>query len=187
MQNPRLAARYAKSLLDLTREQNSMDAALKDMQLLDAICRQNPDFVLMLRSPVIHADKKLAIIQAVIGDRLTPLTFSFVALLVRKGRESNLPEIATAFIRQYKDAHHIRSVQLTTAAPLRADVRDHILKQVVASLQNDRVELEEKVDPDLIGGFVLEMDDKLFDASILHDLNTVKMQFKQNIYVRNIR
>lgn len=187
MQNPRLAARYAKSLLDLATEQNSTEAALSDMKLLDAVCRQNSDFVLMLRSPVIHADKKTAIFQAVLGEKLSPLTLAFVRLLIRKGREANLPEIATAFIRRYKELKNIRTVHLTTASPVSDAVRNKIREKVTASLQNSQVEMIESVDPDLIGGFVLEMDDKLFDASIRRDLNEVKLQFSKNIYIKNIR
>src|SRR5438874_1893648 len=100
MQNPRLAGRYAKSLLDLSIEQNGLDATLQDVQLVDSVCRQSRDFTLMLRSPVIKADKKEAIINAVLGPSLRPLTRGFINLLVTKGREANLPEIAAAFIAQ---------------------------------------------------------------------------------------
>src|ERR1043165_1167870 len=118
MQNPRLASRYAKSLLDLAVEQNNLEATLKDVQLLDSICRQNRQFTVVLRSPVIPQDKKEAVINAVMGAHIQPLTKAFIHLLVAKGREGVLPEIGTAFIRQYKDMKRIRTVKLTSAAPL---------------------------------------------------------------------
>src|SRR6186997_764435 len=98
MQNPRLAARYAKSLLDLAVEQHVLDATLQDMQTLDQVCKQSRDFVIMLRSPVIKPGMKSAALNAVIGDKLQPLSKAFTTLLVNKGRESVLPEIATAFM-----------------------------------------------------------------------------------------
>ena len=187
MQNPRLATRYAKSLLDLAVEQNQVEAVLTDMQLLDAICQQNREFANLLRSPIINADKKQQIIDAIIGHRISPLTKAFVTLLVSKGRELNLPEIARAFLTQYKVMKNIKTVRLTTAAPLNDAVKEKIRAKALSSLQNSTVEIEEKVNPDLIGGFILEMDDKLFDASIRRDLNDVKTQFLKNIYISQIR
>jgi len=187
MQNPRLAARYAKSLLDLAQEQNSLEATLNDVKILDNVSQESRDFTNMLKSPIINADKKQDILNALFGSRLSPLTQAFVKLLVSKGRESNLPEITAAFIQQYKEMKNIKMVKLTTAAPLNDTVKNAILNKVTASLQNSSVELKEMVNPDLIGGFVLEMDDKLFDASIRRDLNDVKNQFLKNIYVSEIR
>ncbi len=188
MQNPRLASRYAKSLLDLAIEQNQLEVTLKDMQLLSSVCHQSRDFVNMLRSPVIKGDKKIAIINAVIGGQLeAQLSKAFINLLVNKGREANLPEIATAFIAQYQTLKNIRTVKLTTATPISDAVKEAIRSKVVTLLSADStIELKEEVNPDLIGGFVLQMDDKLFDASIRRDLNDVKTQFLKNIYVSQI-
>ena len=188
MQNPRLASRYAKSLLDLAIEQNQVEATLKDIQLLSAVCHQSRDFVNMLRSPVIKADKKHAIINAVIGDKLqAPLSKAFISLLVNKGREGNLPEIADAFISQYKVKNNIKTVRVTTAVPMNNSVKEAIHSKVTALMSADtKIELTEAVNPDLIGGFVLQMDDKLFDASFRRDLNDVKAQFLKNIYVSQI-
>ncbi len=187
MQNPRLASRYAKSLLDLAVEQNLLDTTLADMQLIDLVCSQSRDFGNVLRSPIINPDKKQAIIDAVIGNKLSALSKSFVNLLINKGREANLAEIAKAFISQYKELKNIRTIKLTTAVPVTDHLREAIRSKAVASLKNDQIELQEDVNPDLIGGFVLEVDDKLFDASIRRDLNDVKEQFRKNIYVSEIR
>jgi len=187
MQNPRLAARYAKSLLDIALEQNQVDATLNDIRLLDKVSMDSRDFVNVLRSPIINADKKQAIIEAVLGSKLAPLTKAFVTLLVKKGREGNLPEIAKAFINQYKEMKGIKTVKLTTAVPASDALKNKILERATASLNNAQVELLETVNPDILGGFVLEMDDKLFDASIRRDLNDVRNQFLNNIYVSQIR
>lgn len=187
MQNPRLAARYAKSILDLAVEQNQLEATLSDMKLLEKTSNDSPEFGSVLRSPVIKSDKKLAIIDAVLGNHLSVLTKSFITLLVNKGREANLNEIASAFVAQYKEKKNIKSVKLTTATQVTDEVKQRILQKCVASLSNCTVELQENVNPDIIGGFILEMDDKLFDASIRRDLNDVRAQFLKNIYVSQIR
>ena len=188
MQNPRLASRYAKSLLDLAIEQNQVEATLADIQLLSAVCHQSRDFANMLRSPIINADKKHAIINAVIGDKLqAALTKAFISLLVSKNREGNLPEIADAFIAQYKEKNNIKTVKVTTAVPMSDALKEAIRSKVVTLMSADtKIELKEEVNPELIGGFVLQMDDKLFDASIRRDLNDVKAQFLKNIYVSKV-
>lgn len=186
MQNPRLASRYAKSLLDLAVEQNQLDAVLKDVQLLDAISNQSRDFVNVLRSPVIKADKKQAIIDAVVGAKLGNLTKSFITLLVNKSRERNLPEIAAAFISQYKEMKNIKTVMLTTATPVNDVVKSAIMKKVEAMLPGSQIDLKTSVNADLIGGFVLEMGDNLYDASVRRDLNDVRAQFLNNIYVSKL-
>ena len=187
MQNPRLAARYAKSLLDLAVEQNSLDSTLADIQTFDATCRASREFCTVLRSPVIKADKKEGIINAVMGKQLGILTKTFITLLVNKGRESVLPEISGAFIEQYNAMKGIRSVKLTTAAPIQDSVKEAIRAKVAASMPGETVEMETAVNPALIGGFVLEMGDKLVDASIRRDLADVKKQFTENLYVPNLK
>jgi F-type H+-transporting ATPase subunit delta len=112
------------------------------------------------------------------------LSKAFIALLTRKGREGNVPEIAAAFISQYNLLRNIKTVKLTTATPASASLMETVRRRVMATLPaGTEVEMKEEVNPDIIGGFVLEMDDKLFDASIRRDLNDVKKQFLKNIYV----
>lgn len=187
MQNPRLAGRYAKSLLDIAVEQNQVDTTLMDVKLLDKVSTESHEFANLLKSPIIHSDKKQRIIEAVLGDKLAPLTKAFVTLLVSKGRESNLPEIAKAFIGLYKEMKGIKTLMLTTAVPASDALKQKIVQRATASLNNAQIELIETVNPEILGGFVLEMDDKLFDASIRRDLNDVKSQFLSNIYVSQLR
>lgn len=187
MQNPRLASRYAKSLLDLAVEKNSVEDTLADIKYLDSICRNSPEFTNMLRSPIIKGDKKLDIITAVVGDSLKPLAQSFIKLMVNKGREANMPEIASAFIQQYKVMKNIKSVKLITAGPVTEELKKAIWTKIDAILPGVTVELTEEINPDLIGGFVLQMEDKLFDASVRRDLKDVKAQFIKNIYVPELR
>ena len=189
MPNPRLATRYAKSLLDFAIERGQLEEVFADMKLLQQLCKGNPDFVNLLRSPVIHSDTKKKIMDAVIGSigKITELTNGFNKLLITKGRESNLPEIIHAFIEQYKIKKHIHTVKLTTATPVSDSVRATIVAQVKKAGNFENIELEEKVDPNIIGGFVLQVGDKLVDASILYDLKAIAKQFDNNDFIYKIR
>src|SRR5436853_7096209 len=101
MPNPRLAARYAKSLIDLATEKGELETVYKDMQYLQELCKKSRDFVSLLRSPVVKGDKKQHIIETITKDNLSEITAAFNRLLVNKGREPDLPEIVNAFIEQY--------------------------------------------------------------------------------------
>jgi len=128
MPNPRLAKRYAKSLLDLAKEKDQVEPVYADMQWLQAVVRESRDFLNLLRSPVVKADKKNKIIDAVTAGKISGLTAAFMRLLVNKGRESNLPEVIEAYIEQYKQFRHIHTVTLTTATPIDDAVRGAIVE-----------------------------------------------------------
>lgn len=187
MNNPRLATRYAKSLIDLAVEQNQLAAVCNDMKLIQRICKSNPDFVAVLRSPIIKADKKGKIIESITKQQVNPLSSAFINLLVIKGREPNLPEIASAFISQFNKINGILTVKIVTAMPISDEIKNSIIGSVQATASVQKLELETLVDTDLIGGFILETEEKLIDATVLRDLKDVKKQFKDNEYIQKIR
>ena len=187
MNNPRLAGRYAKSLLDLSIEQNQLEAVYADMKFLQAICKSNPDFVAVLKSPIITADKKEKIIEAITQERVSNVTGLFIRLLIRKARENNLPEIVKAFIEQYNKLKNIYQVKITTAASISEELQHAIADKVKADGAIQNIELETAIDDELIGGFKLQMGDLLVDASIIRDLNDVRKQFMSNEYIHKIR
>lgn len=187
MNNPRLAGRYAKSLLDLAIEQNQLDAVYADIKFLKDICKSNPDFVAVLKSPVIKVDKKGKIIESITSTRVSNLTSLFIQLLVRKARESNLPEIVKAFVEQYNKLKDIHHVKISTAVPMSAESEQAILNKVRSNTPIKNIELETLVEDELIGGFKLEVGGTLIDASVLKDLNEVKKQFKNNEYIQRLR
>ncbi len=186
MQNPRLASRYAKSLVDLAVEKGQLEAVRADMLILQQIAKSNPDVVTLLKSPIIKPDKKQKILAAILEGKVNPITTAFINLLVVKGRESNLPEMATEFLQQYNKLKNISKVKITTAVPLDPAILSAI-KQKVAAGTDKTVEMDTAVEPALIGGFVLETDDRLFDASVQRDLKDIKKQFTENIYVPAIK
>ncbi len=187
MQNPRLAQRYAKSLIDLSVELKQVDDVHDDIILLNAICNKSREFVLMLKSPIISADKKNKIIDAVAEDKISKITQTFIKLLCSKNRESALPEIISSFIEQYNKLKGIHKVKLTTATPVTDTIKNSFIQKIEATGSLKNIELETEVNEKIIGGFVLEMEGKLIDSSILRDLNDVKKQFANNDYIHKLR
>lgn len=187
MPNPRLAGRYAKSILGLSLETNQLEQVYNDMLFLQQVCKSSREFVAVLRSPVIKADKKLGVLQSVTQGKVSDLSSGFIKLLVSKGRESNLPEIITAFIEQYKAHKGIYTIKLTTAAPVSDETKQAIIAKVQEQTSMKLIEMETAVNEALIGGFVLELGDTLVDGSIAYDLNKVKAQFMNNDFIYKIR
>jgi len=185
--NPRLAARYAKSILDLAVERGQLDTVYNDMLLLRDVCRVSPELVNVLRSPIIKTDKKRHILEAITAGKISPLTTAFNTLLMNKEREAYLPEIAAAFIEQYKVHQGIQTVKLTTAVPISQEVKQAILDKVKTDRHVPLIELNTEVKEELIGGFVLEIGDELIDASIAFDLNKIRQQFGNNDFIYKIR
>ena len=187
MSNIRLATRYAKSLLGLAIERGELEKAFTDMQWLQAVCKSNRDFTTMLRSPVIKSDAKGKIVKAVAGNNIGQLTDTFIRLLINKGRESALPEIATSFIHQYKEVKKIHSVKLTTAFPVSDELKKSIVDHIKSTTEMQNIELETVVNENIIGGFVLQTGDKLVDASIAYDLKEISKQFENNDFIYRVR
>lgn len=187
MNNPRLAIRYAKSLIDLAKEHNQLEEVNNDVRFLQKICASNPDFVVVLKSPVIKPDKKEKILNAIIEGRVNNLTATFIKLLVQKGREFNLTEIISSFIEQYNQVKGIRRVKITTAMPMSTELQASLIQQVAGSADISRIEMEAVVDESIIGGFLLETSGRLIDASISRDLADVKKQFMDNEYIHKLR
>lgn len=180
----RIASRYAKSLISLASEQGNLDTVLSDFEMFDEVAK-NRDFSLMLNSPIIKGDKKKAIFDAVFGDKISKLTSLFMDIVLRKGRESYLPAIAKEFRLQYKAMKHISSVKLTTASKLTDDALAALRQSILSSEATDEnVDLEVEVDESLIGGFVIEFDNKRYDSSVAHKLALLRKEFEQNQYVK---
>lgn len=184
MSATRIATRYAKSILDLSIEKGQMEQVHTDIQYL-ASAVKNRDLYLLLKNPVVKSDKKMAILQQIFQGKISPLTLAYLNLLVQKGREMYIPEIAAELEAQYSAIKHITKVRLTTATPMdEKALADLKHKLITSGAMSENVDVETKVDASLIGGFVLEFNNKRYDASVAHKLDTLKAEFKKNFYVK---
>ncbi len=183
----RVAHRYAKSLIDLAQEQNKLDVIKADMDTLRGMAA-NRDFLLLLRSPVVSVQKKMAVINALLPGKVDEMTLSFVRLMVNKGREAALPEIAVAYLDQFKEIRHISTVKVTSAVPLSQAALDEIKANLVKSgVTESKIDLHTSIDPELIGGYILEFEGRIYDASVASQLADMRKTFQQpNLHVKAI-
>src|SRR4051794_17491533 len=130
MQNPRLASRYAKSLIGLAVEQNQLEEVYADVNWLKTAIKGSRELLVLLRSPVVNGGTKKKIMTAITGGQRSAMMNHFTDLLINKGREADLPEVLDAFITQYKEFRQIHVVKLTTAVQVDDRTRQEILAQV---------------------------------------------------------
>lgn len=184
MRETRVASRYAKSLLNLAVEKNVLEEVYKDMLLVDDVVNNNKDLLLLLKSPIIKSDKKQSILTSVFGSKVSQMTNSFLTIIISKGREYLVGDIAASFVALYKTKKGIITAELTTAIALDKELKDKIIKLV--NPNNQQVEFVEKIDKDIIGGFIVRVDDKQVDASVLRKIADLKQEFSKNPYVAEL-
>ncbi|WP_316822277.1 ATP synthase F1 subunit delta [Pedobacter gandavensis] len=175
------ASRYAKSLIDLANEQNSLEEIKNDMVLLDQVIDQSPELEAILNNPIVPLDKKAGILEQVFGAKVNAVTNIYLKLIVNKGRSAILFGTAKSFIQQYNALKGIVTAEVTSAIALTDANRAEIDALVKKEIGAKEVVIKEKVNDKLIGGFILKVGDKQFDASIASGLNKLKKEFAQGI------
>lgn len=170
-----VATRYAKSLLDLAVEKSQLEVVYADMLQVKSICDSSKEFVNFLNSPIIKADKKIATMKAVFEGKLSAITSGFLTIVASKRRESVIPAMATSFIEQYRSNKNILTAVVTSANGLDAATKQKALELVKSQLSGE-VELVEKVDANIIGGFILKIGDKQIDKSVARQLSNMKKE-----------
>lgn len=171
----KVAYRYAQALIDLAAEKNTVEEVYGDMNQLASVCEESRDFRALLNSPVIVWHKKQAIFKQLFEKSISEMSMGFMNLIAKNSRENLLPEIAEGYIQLYKKSINIHEVYVTSAVALDQSTKDKIIEKIKAEV-NGTIELTETVDPELIGGFIVRMEDKQIDASIssqLADLRNV--------------
>lgn len=174
MKSTKVASRYAKALLELAIEQNKVDSVLGDMNFLLETSNSTRDFELLIESPIIKADKKVAVFK-LIFDQFEEITTSFVELITNNGREGFLPQIAEEFEAQVKSYKGIVPMTLVSAVALDAATKKSILNKIQVAVKGT-LEVTEKIDESLIGGFIVKMGDIQIDASVANQFSKLKQR-----------
>lgn len=184
MKNPRLSNRYAKALFDFAQEKGQIEEVNRDLAMIKETLKGNGEMQAVLNSPVIPPAKKHTLFASVFQSMISETTFLFLDVIIRKKREPALATICDEFVKFYNDFHHIKTVKLTSAMPLSADLVENI-RAMLAEQTKQTILIEQVVQPDIIGGFRLKMDDNYLDASIIAKLNRLRNEFAHNVYQVN--
>lgn len=181
-----VAYRYARSLMELALERGALASAHEDMALVANTCAASRDLVVLLNSPVVKADKKEKVLEQVFAGKVGTLTNSFIGILVRKGREALIPQMAAAFNELYKQQNGIVTAEVTSAVPLDDTARKRVMELANGKHPGKSIELLEKVDPSLIGGVTIRIGDEQYDGSVSRRLSDMRREFSKNPYIPEI-
>jgi F-type H+-transporting ATPase subunit delta len=167
-------------------ERGVLEEVHNDMILFSKTCKENRNFVALLRSPVIRHENKRAILNKLFSKRINPLTMALIDIITRKNREPILPAIAAEFHNAYNAYKGIGKAYLTTTVQPDKKLMD-VIQDISKKLSGkSTVELHTKIDSDLIGGFILNVEDKQIDASVRSKLKTLSLKFEENYYIKKI-
>lgn len=176
MSNHRAAIRYAKAVLDLSKEQNSLDETYSNMQLVEDTIAQNVELQNVLNSSVVKSDIKKNILLSVFEGKINSISLKLIDLLINNKRIEDFGEVATQFIKLYDVENEKQTATVTTAIPLTDALKTAVLAKV-KELTGKEAILENIVNSDILGGFILRIGDIQYDASISNKLNVIKRQF----------
>jgi|694.fasta_scaffold117479_2 F-type H+-transporting ATPase subunit delta len=181
MAAPRVSIRYAKSLIGLASERGVLVEVERDVRSILTAIEGSRELELMLASPVIKTDTKENVITRVFGAHLDTLTLAFLRILLTKGREPLVRPICEATLRLLREMKGVHAATIRTAQPLEPRVRERLVQRLNAQYAGG-VELTEVVDSEVLGGFVLRVDDRMLDASVKRQLTLIRRELTENEY-----
>ncbi len=182
MRDTKVAYRYAKSILGLAEERKEADRIEADFALITRVLNENRELRVFLKSPVVKADKKNNVLHAVFGSHVSELMGAFVKILTSKNREYLLLDIAQSYLDQIRIRKGIMTATVESASTLDPDSLKAIHDLVTKFNEQGEIVLTEITKPEIIGGFVLKVEDKMIDASVAGHLNKLRRQFTKNLY-----
>jgi len=173
-----ISVRYARALLKSATEQKLETDVYRDMQTLAESYVRVPQLRLTIENPMLAKDTKKQLIETACGEKPADLTRRFVELVLQEDRESILQFMANSYITLYRQQKNVIRGRLITATAVSEDTVQK-MRQMVASRTNGNVEFQTEVNPDIIGGFILEYDTYRLDESVKSKLNKILTQLKK--------
>jgi len=171
----KISVRYARALFLIAGEQEKLDLVAKDMELLLQTSMEVPSFRNFQDSPILTHSKKKEGIHEVFGDKLQDITLTFLDLIIINNRLPFIEGIARQFIDQYKKSKGITSVVLTTAKPVSQELKEKLVN-FIKGKTTPHIKLNVQIEPALIGGFILKVEDEQIDSSVSTQLKKIKKE-----------
>lgn len=178
MYQSQIAMRYAKALFLLAKERNKLGEIKNDMLFVFDTINNSNELSYLLDHPVIKSTKKIEAIKKILQEHIDPISLSFVELIINNKREKYLKRITLDFIDIYKKNKGINSVVLTTAYELTEDEKQKVANAIEEKTKST-VELKTTIDESILGGLILQINDKELDMSVQKQLQ----RFKQNLFL----
>ena len=167
-----ISVRYARALLKSATDAKIEDAVYAEMQQLAKSYVEVPQLRFTIDNPMLSKDKKETLLTTAVGTKPSELTKAFIQLVLKEDRENVMQFIANSYVTLYRQQKNVIRGRLITAAAVSPETEQK-MRQMVESKTNGTVEFESQVNPDIIGGFILEYDTYRMDASVKTKLNSI--------------
>lgn len=176
-----IPSRYAKALYEYASE-NHVDERVYDMMhTLESSFASEPQLQQVMANPFVGSSDKVKLLLTASGATDDDKVFArFLQLLVDNNRMASVRDVALAYMKIYRDAHHIYLVTVTSAAPFATAEEDRLKKLIERHLDGGTMEYSHSVDPDLIGGFTVRINNEKLDASIANELKQLRLKLLSN-------
>ena len=178
MRDIRVAKPYARALYDAALEQNALADIVADIDYLQALIEGSEEFVQLLSSPILSPQFKSETFDQIFADATHPLTINFLKLLALKQRERYLSAMMDVFSAIVDEAAGRLVAKVTTAVTLTSE-QETQLRQHLEAYSGKQVRLESTVDPEIQGGFIVQLDDTVFDAGVATQLQRLRHQLAE--------
>ncbi|MGJ8744353.1 ATP synthase F1 subunit delta [Polaribacter sp.] len=185
MKDARAAIRYAKAILNLAKDSKEESAVNDDMLFIATTISENKTFEVMLNSPIVKSSDKIKVLKALFDGKVNNITLGLFHLLQDNKRIVMLYSIAKQYAVIYDFEKHLQVAKVTTAVPLSKEIEKEVLAKII-SLTGDKANLENEINPAILGGFILRVGDVQYDASISNYLNELKKEFDNSHYIPKI-
>jgi F-type H+-transporting ATPase subunit delta len=169
----KVAEPYAEALLDLAKSNGSLKETTNDMNIVTQFLANSSDLKKFLGNPLITKDAKKNVVKAIFGEQIDGSTLKFLLLLVDRGRIEVLESIAQKFLELSYKQESIEIAKITSSIQLSADQQKSIAEKLKKITGAKQIKLALKVDPQLIGGFTIEIGSKMIDTSIRGQLKQI--------------
>ncbi|MDB4063276.1 ATP synthase F1 subunit delta [Flavobacteriaceae bacterium] len=172
MRGTRAALRYAKAMLSYAQESKADEVVAKDMHALISLLHENNEVQTVLENPILPVAEKEAVLKELFSQA-SPETFKLFSLLAAKNRLAILAATGEQYVRLYAQTQGKVTAIVTSAIGLTPSLKQAVLEKA-KGLTKENVQLENKIDPGIIGGFILKIGDLQYDASVSHQLKSIK-------------
>jgi len=179
MDHSAIAVRYAKAFFATAKEKSLLDSLKIDIELVFSVCTESADFILLLESPIVKTSKKAQLISSIFKGKVNELTLNFLMLITENKREIHIPGICRNFLGLVRKDQNIKSALLTTASEIDSKSIKKI-EQLLGKELNATIELSTQIKTEIVGGLILRLDDKQYDASVATQLNKIKQKLLES-------
>lgn len=173
MKHLRVSKRYAKALLAISLENNVEEQVYNDMKIIYNAFKASSELRILIKSPIVRENKKINIMKEIFEDYLHDFTLNYLNIIIKKNRAVLIYSIAYQYNYVYSDFLGIENVKVITATELDDKLMSRVT-DVAKKITNKKIRIESVLDKKIIGGFILNVGTKQYDASIRNKLSKMK-------------